>query len=205
MLLRIPRIPLSAHSRDSPEALREITRIENNTSSPTKLKRSPGSITPTKTVQGCAIAESKVSSCALRPVPGDIHGRAARIFNQIIFLYSQNPNDMSLNGSARDSSTDASMSHPIPAAEYTLFIRSLGDGAGLSIRCGIGSAKEHVLPTLEEFKKSTECSGNRCVVSLTEQILIVVVQHPRKTTYESDVTTQISATRQPLEFSIRFT
>jgi len=76
---------------------------------------------------------------------------------------------MSLNGSARDSSTDASMSHPIPAAENTLFIRSLGDGAGRSILRGIGSAKGYVLPTLEEFKKSTEGSGNRYVVCLDYQ------------------------------------
>jgi hypothetical protein len=47
---------------------------------------------------------------AIRTVPGDVHGRAAGVFNQIIFLYSQNPNDMSLNGSALDSSTDASTS-----------------------------------------------------------------------------------------------
>jgi hypothetical protein len=46
---------------------------------------------------------------AIRTVPGDVHGRAAGVFNQIIFLYSQNPNDMSLNGSALDSSTDACM------------------------------------------------------------------------------------------------
>ena len=46
---------------------------------------------------------------AFRTVPGDVHGRAVGVFNQIIFLYSQNANDMSLNGSALDSSTDASM------------------------------------------------------------------------------------------------
>ena len=96
-------------------------------------------------------------------------GRPAFLTKLFIFPYSQNPNDMSLTGSARDSSTDASMSHPIPAAENTLFIRSLGDGAGRSILRGIGSAKRYVLPTLDEFKKSTECSGNRSVVCLDYQ------------------------------------
>ena len=46
---------------------------------------------------------------AIRTVPGDVHERATGVFNQIIFLYSQNPNDMSLNSSALDSSTDASI------------------------------------------------------------------------------------------------
>ena len=37
---------------------------------------------------------------ARRTVPGDVRGRAAGVFNQIVFLYSQNANDMTLDTSA---------------------------------------------------------------------------------------------------------